>query len=163
MKKACRPADVLTVRDHGLTSIGIPSRFRMERDAFISAPNDRVNGKERRFLGFTQAEWVYAGTPKHDLGYYHMSLHPDLLVLGGMAEAVERWRREAASQYEGEHGPVPRFWNMPDLVGQWELMNPDFAAAHTAYTAMRERDHDENHPSWQRKTASDGQRAASGT
>jgi len=131
------PTNIPIMGRHRMAAARIPFRVAADREAFIVAANDGVLGKEPRFLGFTRTDWIYAGAPKHYLGYNHECPHPDLLILCGMGEAVDSWRREAASQYEGEHGPVPEFWNMPDLVAEWERLNPELAAAHWAY-AVRE-------------------------
>jgi hypothetical protein len=48
-----------------------------------------------------------------------------------MSEAVEEWRRDRAGQglFDGEFGPVPTWWNLPDLITEWELANPELAVA----------------------------------
>ena len=120
---------------HWMATARILLRVAADRETFIAAPDGRLNGKELRFLGFTRQDWIYAGAPKHYLGYNHECPHPHLLILCGMEEAVDRWRREAASQYEGEYGPVPEFWDMPDLVAEWERANPEIAALRGAHAA----------------------------
>ncbi len=134
-----------------------------DRDAFIGASDDWVDGKEVRFLGFTREDWTYAGAPKHYLGYNHRCPHPDLLIFCGMAGVVEHWRREAASQYEGEHGPVPAFWDMPDLEAQWKLANPDIVAAREAQEGKRVRERNEKDEFWERVTARRDDKEASGS
>ena len=139
------PTDVLTTGQHRQTDSPVPRRIIADRHAFIAAPNDWADVKELRFLGFTRMEWIYSGAPRHYLGYNHVCPHPDLLIVSGMVEAVERWRREAASEYEGDHGPVPAFWAMPDLIAQWELMNPDIVTARAVQAAELELYEDEMH------------------
>jgi hypothetical protein len=151
MTEEAMPDDDLPAGQHAPNGGPIPPRIVADRHTFITAPNDWVDLKELKFLGFTRIEWIYAGAPLHYLGYNNLCPHPDLLILCGMAEAVERWRREAASEYEGEHGPIPEFWNMPDLIARWELMNPDIVAAHAAHEAKREREQNEENASWQRE------------
>jgi hypothetical protein len=150
MTKEALPTDVLTTGQLLLTDGLVPPHIIADRHAFLAAPDDWVDVKELRFLGFTRTEWTYTGAPQHYLGFNHRCPHPDLLILCGMVEAVDRWRREAASQYEGEHGPVPDFWAMPDLTAQWEHMNPYIVAARAAQAAKRQRDGNENHVAWQR-------------
>ena len=133
------PADVLAKDRLRVFGAGIAARIAADRDALIAARHDRSGGKEPRFLGFTRADWIHAGAPTHYLGYNHQCPHPDLLILCRMVAVVDRWRREAASRYEGEHGPVPEFWNMPDLVAEWECANPAIAAARDAHAAREHR------------------------
>jgi len=162
MTKQSRLPTVFANGDHRPSAVHTSLRIAADRDAFIAAPDDSFGGRELRFLGFTRADWMYAGAPKHYLGYNHESPHPDLLFLCGMAQAVDRWRRAAASQYEGEHGPIPEFWNMPDLVAQWELANPGRVTARKAHAAEREHKLDQTHLTEQPGMARRNGKAVSG-
>jgi hypothetical protein len=105
MTEEAVPTDVLADDQHRVTDVPGLSRIIADRHAFIAAPHDWVDLKELTFLGFTRAEWIRAGAPTHYPGTNYRCLHADLLILCGMLEAVERWRREAASQCDGESGP----------------------------------------------------------
>jgi hypothetical protein len=58
-----------------------------------------------------------------------------LLDLCGMNSAVEARRHALATvegYYDGEGGPVPDWWNMPDFIAQWERDNPGIVAERKA-------------------------------